>query len=179
MKANLLMDTRRNNSRQDFSSYNVELRRRPRTKSRLRVHVLPLTTGSVPLSMHSSSWVAEVNASSFRPLPTGRVLPLGLHSCFQTPGLSSLVSVDSGLSLLPAECQPSSKRKRRYISSDSQSSESAKTYAGAKFASPPSPKLLPLPPLHWRVGLGGSCQSSDSRRYCVEMTNTIKSLLQI
>lgn len=178
MRTNLFMDTRKNNSRQDFSSYN-ELRRRPNARPRLRVRALPLTTGPVLLSTHSSSWVAEEHALTVRSLPTGQLLPLGLHSHFLSPGLSALASVDSGSSLLPAECQPSSKRKRRYISSSSQSSESAKTYAGAKFTSPPSPKLLPLPPLHWRMGFGVSCQSSDSRRYCIEVTDAIKSLLQI
>lgn len=181
MKTDLLMDTRRNSSRQDITSCNVEFHRRPlSTKSWLRVHALPLTTGSLPLSMPSSSWIAWEHASTFRPLPAGPLLPLDLHCCFLTPGLSaSASSVDSGLSLLPAERQPSSKRKRRYVSSSSQSSESAKAYAGAKFTSPPSPKLLPLPPLHWRVDFGISSQSSDSKRYCTEMTSAIKSLLRI
>lgn len=50
-------------------------------------------------------------------------------------------------------------------------------YAGAKFSDPPSPKVLPKPPMHWMAcGIGGLPKAEDN---CTEMTNVLKVMLKV
>ena len=50
-------------------------------------------------------------------------------------------------------------------------------YAGAKFNDPPSPKVLPKPPMHWVVsGIRGR---NSSQNACTEMTNILKVMLNV
>ena len=47
-------------------------------------------------------------------------------------------------------------------------------YAGAKFSEPPSPKVLPRPPLHWTKGC-----SNESLPFCNDMASHLKSILKV
>ena len=47
-------------------------------------------------------------------------------------------------------------------------------YAGAKFSDPPSPKVLPKPPVHWVSGEGAVSNNS-----CAEMTSILKVMLKV
>lgn len=55
---------------------------------------------------------------------------------------------------------------------------STSAFAGAKFSDPPSPKVLPKPPVHWmnkeNEPSGGSANSS-----CLQMTNVLKVMLNV
>lgn len=47
-------------------------------------------------------------------------------------------------------------------------------YAGAKFSDPPSPAVLPKPPVHWVCGEG-----AVSNKSCAEMTSILKVMLKV
>lgn len=52
-------------------------------------------------------------------------------------------------------------------------------YAGAKFSDPPSPKVLPKPPMHWVISGRASSVSMSGARTCSEMTNVLKVMLKV
>jgi len=47
-------------------------------------------------------------------------------------------------------------------------------YAGAKFSDPPSPKVLPKPPIHWVNN-----ENEDPKIFCSEMTSVLKVMLKV
>lgn len=46
-------------------------------------------------------------------------------------------------------------------------------YAGAKFSEPPSPAVLPRPPLHWTE------RCANSLPYCSDMASHLKTILKV
>lgn len=59
---------------------------------------------------------------------------------------------------------------------ESKSPTQGNAYAGAKFSDPPSPKVLPKPPVHW---FNGTVQNKIEPHNCAEMTNVLKVMLKV
>jgi hypothetical protein len=56
----------------------------------------------------------------------------------------------------------------------SRSPVSPNAYAGAKFSDPPSPKVLPKPPVHWF-----NKENQKPENTCSQMTNVLKNMLNV
>ena len=59
---------------------------------------------------------------------------------------------------------------------ESKSPTQGNAYAGAKFSDPPSPKVLPKPPVHW---FSDTVQATREPQNCAEMTNVLKVMLKV
>lgn len=59
---------------------------------------------------------------------------------------------------------------------ESKSPTQGNAYAGAKFSDPPSPKVLPKPPVHW---FNNTVQRKIEPHNCAEMTNVLKVMLKV
>jgi len=59
---------------------------------------------------------------------------------------------------------------------DSKSPTQGNAYAGAKFSDPPSPKVLPKPPVHW---FNDTVPIKVEPQNCAEMTNVLKVMLKV
>lgn len=66
-------------------------------------------------------------------------------------------------------------RMGRKSPSKSPVQKASPAYAGAKFSEPPSPKVLPKPPVHWM----NADSSSRLWNNCAEMTNVLKVMLKV
>lgn len=59
---------------------------------------------------------------------------------------------------------------------ESKSPTQGNAYAGAKFSDPPSPKVLPKPPVHW---FNNTVLNKNEPQHCAELTNVLKVMLKV
>ena len=74
----------------------------------------------------------------------------------------------------PANCTTPSKSPSFTNSSPLKPTCQPIAYAGAKFSDPPSPKVLPKPPMHWM-----NDENRDPKVSCSEMTSVLRVMLKV